>query len=405
MDKFFDRFKPKKKEEKKSGGGLNFSWPGQKKFEGQGQSLGGGKPGTVIPVELSEPGPLGVKVEKRPNGTAIVAGILDGSQAEKAGLIRGDILCFQGSNGQEEVPYALFLELARANQRPVCFEIRRVKTKATEGKGTRSAEAYARQQAVIAAAEKRERAAKALTKKTKASEKKLPELLSAQEKRQMEEERLARMDEAVENQTDASKEAVQAAKANEAKTAAALGYNPYETNKVTAGQARNATVAATHGTIDSSTPSSTAAASNEVQSLPTVRPPADPASTTSNATTKSNVPVSEDFEIAFEAVVTSNDHDKVVSSFTILRKLITNATTKGQGDDEDQAQKFRKVRLGNAKIKAAIVEVEGAFDLMNAVGFQLTEEEGESFLVFPKGFKGENWLPVALARMEKYEKS
>ena len=35
---------------------------GPKKFTGQGQSLGGGRPGEVIKVSLSEQGPLGIKV-------------------------------------------------------------------------------------------------------------------------------------------------------------------------------------------------------------------------------------------------------------------------------------------------------------------------------------------------------
>eukprot|EP00522_Entomoneis_paludosa_P012955 CAMPEP_0172445542 /NCGR_PEP_ID=MMETSP1065-20121228/5355_1 /TAXON_ID=265537 /ORGANISM="Amphiprora paludosa, Strain CCMP125" /LENGTH=402 /DNA_ID=CAMNT_0013196415 /DNA_START=13 /DNA_END=1221 /DNA_ORIENTATION=+ len=402
MDKLFERFKPGAKKKPKSGGGLNFgfSLPGQK-FQGEGKSLGGGKPGKVIEIELPEPGSLGIKVEKRPNGTAIVASVLEGSQAEKAGMIRGDIVCFQGSGGQEEVPYALFLELAKAQQRPVCFEVRRVQTKTTaSGEGNRSAEAYARQQAVIAAAEKRERAAKAINKKTRPAEKKLPDLLSTEEKRKLEEERLARMDAAVENQSEASKEAAQAAKMNEARTAAQLGYNPYETNKVTAGQARNATTAVAHGAIQNES-----GATGDMPPLPMVRPPTDPTTVVATPTSKNQTPVSHDFQVAYETAVTANDHDKVVNSFSILRKLIQNAATKGQGADETQAQKFRKVRLGNAKIKAAIVDVEGNFDIMMAVGFQLAEEEGESFLVFPQGFKGEEWLPTALALMEKYEKS
>ena len=414
MDKFFDRFKPKKEAKKResNGGGMNFSFslPGQNnnKFQGQGQSLGGSKPGKVIEVELGEPGPLGVRVEKRPKGSAIVAEVVPGSQAERAGLERGDIMCFQGSNGQEEITYDLFLTLAKSDQRPLCFELRRITTKSTgsapgDGK-TRSAESYSRQQAVIAAAEKREREAKARNKKVKPSDgKPLPALLSNDEKRHLEEERLARMDAAVENQSEASKEAVEAAKRNEAQTAAQLGYNPYETNRVTAGQARNATVAVTHGSIQNTEGSSSTA----LPHLPATRPPSDPAvnSNETTSTVAASVRVSHDFEVAYETVVTANKHDDVVNSFSILRKLILNATTKGQVDDEAQASKFRKVRLGNAKIKAAIVDIEGGFDLMIAVGFTLLEEEGESFLVFPKGFQGELWVSTALSMMEKYEKA
>ena len=74
-----------------------------------------------------------------------------------------------------------------------------------------------------------------------------------------------------------------------------------------------------------------------------------------------------------------------------------------QQADEATAQKFRKVRLGNAKIKAAVVDVEGALDLMMSVGFQLAEDGGESVLMFPSGFAGEVWLPKALNMIEKYE--
>jgi hypothetical protein len=62
-----------------------------------------------------------LQVEKRPNseGTAIVALVVEGSQAEAAGLKVGDILCFSGSDGQEEITYDMFLELAKAGQRPL----------------------------------------------------------------------------------------------------------------------------------------------------------------------------------------------------------------------------------------------------------------------------------------------
>ena len=430
MDKFLERFKPKAKAANKNngGGGFSFSLLGQNnaKFQGQGQSLGGSKAlGKVIEVQLSDPGPLGIRVEKRPNslGGAIVADVVSGSQGERAGLERGDILCFQGSDGQEEISYDLFLALAKSDQRPLCFEIRRIKTKSAALKGAgaaedgkhRSAESFTRQQAVIAAAEKREREAKARNKRTKdATSKNLPALLSTEERRQIEEERLARMDSAVENQSEASKEAVEAAKRGEAKTAAQLGYNPYETNRVTAGQARTAAVAASHGTVgQSNTPNGEPA----MPPLPEVRPPSDPTvattassgtSTTAhvrNTTTQPVAAVGLDFEKAYEAVVTSNRHDDVVGSFAILRKLILNATTKGQDEDEAQASKFRRVRLSNAKIKAAIVDVEGAFDLMVSVGFHLVEEDGESFLVFSKGTNGDSWIGTALSMMEKYEKS
>lgn len=90
-------------------------------FQGQGQFLGGTKPGKVFAVTFSNPGPLGVHVEKKSNTNAgaIVNGVVPGSQAEAAGVQRGDILCFAGSNGQEEIMYDMFLELAQGGQRPL----------------------------------------------------------------------------------------------------------------------------------------------------------------------------------------------------------------------------------------------------------------------------------------------
>jgi predicted metalloprotease with PDZ domain len=92
-----------------------------KSFQGQGKSLGGSKPGEVIAVTFSDPGPLGLRVEKKSNtsASAIINQVVPGSQAEAAGLQRGDILCFSGSNGQEEIMYDMFLQLAQSGQRPL----------------------------------------------------------------------------------------------------------------------------------------------------------------------------------------------------------------------------------------------------------------------------------------------
>merc|ERR1712070_85018 len=203
-------------------------------------------------------------------------------------------------------------------------------------------------------------------------------------------------------------------KRSEAKTAAELGYNPYEANYVTAGQARTATVATTHGNIQAQPRDSGSGGRAQSQpsstTIPVVRPPADPTSQ-SSATASKLVPMANtapppdgSFLFAYETAVTMNEHEKVVASFSILRKLLVNATTKGQQPGEDSA-KFRRVRLANAKIKAAIVDTEGAIDIMLSAGFHLAEEDGESVLVFPMGDNGPDWLPTALERMEKYEKS
>ena len=96
--------------------------PSAPKMKGPGHSLGGAKPGTVCPIRLDQPGSLGVRVERRSNhsASAIVSAVVEGSQAEAAGLVRGDVLCVAGSNGQDEMPYAVFLDLARSPQRPIC---------------------------------------------------------------------------------------------------------------------------------------------------------------------------------------------------------------------------------------------------------------------------------------------
>jgi hypothetical protein len=101
-----------------TGGGLG----GQpNSFGGQGQSLGGSKPGYVIEIILPNPGPLGVRVEKRStaSASAIVNQVVANSQAEAAGLKRGDVICFPSSNGQQEIQYDMFLQIAKSTERPI----------------------------------------------------------------------------------------------------------------------------------------------------------------------------------------------------------------------------------------------------------------------------------------------
>lgn len=388
FDKLIGAGDKKKKDDKKPGINNPFGkvFQGSTTFEGAGKSLGGSKPGRLIHFELAEPGPLGIKIEKRPNsaGTAIVAMVVPGSQADRAGLQRGDILCFSGSNGDEEIMYDMFIELAASNQRPLVFDIRRIETKST---GTTvpntSAEAFARKQAVIAAAEAREKAAKKLEK---------PVAKRAAAKK---DDGLVDLNADVPNvpQSEEARRAVEAAKRGESTLAAQLGYNPYETNKSTAGQARNATVATKHGAVD--------AGVSSVQ-IPVLPPPRD--ATIGIAEQEHGPAESIQFQQAFEECVTSNDHSVVVSSFCILRKLILNATTKGQGEGEESS-KFRKVRLSNAKIRAAITDVHGALDIMMACGFSLADEDGESYLVYPPADTGPVWLSRAMHQMHQYEQS
>lgn len=51
---------------------------------------------------------------------------------------------------------------------------------------------------------------------------------------------------------------------------------------------------------------------------------------------------------------------------------------------EPENAKFRKIRLGNPKIKEAIGDVSGGVELLECVGFELKEEGGEMWLVMEK---------------------
>mmetsp|Transcript_21276 Transcript_21276/g.61039 ORF Transcript_21276/g.61039 Transcript_21276/m.61039 type:complete len:465 (-) Transcript_21276:194-1588(-) len=408
---------------------------GNKNYRGGGQSLGGSKPGRIIRIELPMAGPLGVKVEKRQGGakTAIVSQVLPDTQAAAAQLQRGDVICVADTGGEVEMLYEDFLKMAASDVRPLIFDIRRIDgvgvgaAAATAGAigsgggtgtgtGSSTADAYAKRQAVIAAAEARDKAHK---KKTKPIAKGTGKDLTIADRKRIEEQR---EEQARRNATegigaattsDESKRAVAAAKAGEAQHAAALGYNPYETNKVSAGQARTATVAVTHGALGDAGGSDSASggnaptsagASSSTAAPGAVAPPSNPVSAASlDADNLTNI--NPQFGEAFEAVAlhTSNN-ETATQALTIMRKLIVNATTKGQTGPEETSAKFRRVRLSNPKIKAAITDVHGALDLMMSVGFVLSENEddGETYLVFPPGSSGPSWLPQALKKMENY---
>jgi PUB domain len=424
MSNFFDRFKPGAGDKNKNGSNPLAGWfqnvtggGGAKtsSFSGQGQSLGGSAPGKVIAVTLSLPGPLGIQIEKSTRNTAIVARVVSDSQAEAAGLERGDILCFAGTNGTEEIMYDMFLQLAASTQRPLCFEVRRVpQTKVAKQLGSggadmavagTSAEAFARKQAVIAAAEKRESAHKKLSKPLpKKDTSGLPKLASTAERLKLEEERRQRIeDDKAKVLSAATQAAQQQAKNAELATVNQLGYNPYESKSMTSGQARNAVTAVTHGSVGGPTNGASApppGGSGGMAPLPTVAPPRPiPAA--------SEIEPSLEFQQAFETTVTScTDHAVAVQSIAILRKLIVNATTKGQNtQDQDEATKFRKIRLANPKIRAAVTDMAGALDVLLSVGFQLHSENDESILVYPPGHAGPAWLSTALQQMDQYAQS
>ncbi|KAL3794336.1 hypothetical protein ACHAW5_009896 [Stephanodiscus triporus] len=356
---------------------------------GGGQSLGGSKPGVVLPISLDRPGPLGLEVEKSKSvqAFAIVAAIVPKSQAERAGLRRGDIVCHPGSNGEQEIRYDQFVSMAKSASRPLRFDVRRIESSVLsggdgrpDGGGRGSADAYARKQAVIAAAEARDA-------KRKATQKPIPKTDKRMDDRQ---EQLYVHDRT--NDSEETRRAVAAAKDAERENALKLGYNPYETNAMTSGQARTATVAAACGDISAA---NVINGEGEMPSPGRVNEPSDP-------TTKTP----PEFEHAFSILVTSNaDHAAVLNSLSIMRKLINNAITKGQQGDEETSSKFRRVRLSNPKIKEAITDVQGALELMLCVGFVLSEndEDGETYLVYPPGEKGASWLGDAMAVMLSYE--
>ena len=342
-----------------------------------------------------------MQVEKRKNAqaTAIIAAVVPGGQADRAGLKRGDIVCHPRSNGEEEVRYDQFVAMAKSGRRPLRFDVRRIESSILrggdgrsggKGGGRVSADSYARKQAVIAAAEARDAKHKAKQKPIPKTEKKMDGLRPKQKI----------YDHTQTVDSEETRQAVAAVKQAERADAKNLGYNPYEAKAMTSGQARTATVAMTAGEINAeNAPSKIAGGSEGKTASPgKVNAPKDP--------TKTQQPPSPEFEQAFSVVVTANtDHAAVLKSLGIMRKLITNAVTKGQQGDDETSSKFRRVRLSNPKIKEAITDQQGGLELMMSVGFVLSEHDsdGETYLMFPPGEKGPGWLDGALGMMEQYE--
>ena len=71
MDNFFKNLGNKKSSGKKP----NFKNPFGPKFKGSGSTLGGSKPGTLVKITFSEPGSLGLKVEKTASKGTIVSSV------------------------------------------------------------------------------------------------------------------------------------------------------------------------------------------------------------------------------------------------------------------------------------------------------------------------------------------
>ena len=352
---------------------------------GGGQSLGGDKPGIVMSVSLENAGPLGLEVEKRKNvhKTAIIAKVMPGSQAELAGLKRGDIVCHPGSNGSEEIMYDQFIAAAKSGRRPLRFDVRRIESSIlgpSAGSGRVSADAESRRHAVIAAAEARNNKHKALQKPIPKTDRKQANGVNG----------------AVESHrgddSEETRRAVAKVKQAEKLDAAKLGYDPYAAQAMTSGQARTAQVAMASGEINAdNAPAKLSGGGAAPDSAPGI-------------VSKPAVPLPAEFEESFGLFVTSNsDHAGVVKSLGIMRKLINNAVTKGQDGDEDTSSKFRRVRLSNPKIHESISAKAGAVELMILFGFQLSESDGETYLAFPSGYNGPEWTASALEKMQTYE--
>ena len=82
-------------------------------------------------VTLTQPGALGCRIEKAAptdtmnNEHVRITAVVAGSQAAEAGLQRGDIITYPGTNGAVPIPYDFFFSMAQGPTRPVCFDIRR----------------------------------------------------------------------------------------------------------------------------------------------------------------------------------------------------------------------------------------------------------------------------------------
>jgi len=373
--------------------------PKQNLNRGGGKSLGGSKPGKLIPISITGSGSIGVGLENTNEGSAIIASVDVGSLAAVAGLQRGDVVCFADTNGADEIKYRHFLDMAKSNERPLIFEVRRVQSAAGSASASASAtsngigggrpkraEDDARKQAVIAAAEARDKKNK---DKNKPIRKGASELSTVDRQRiEQQKEELAKKNVTYmskEPLSDESRKAVEAAKMDEVAHAAKLGYNPYETMKGTGQQGSTAAAAITHGAVNAGGNKEGDTKSEKKAS--SILPPG---------------PIDPSFDDAFTTLVTTNNNDnELANSLRIMRKLTENATKDGQTDDK------RRVRISNPNkhIQAAINDMNGALDVMTSVGFIMTEneEDSEIYLIFPPGDDKPVWLSKALDRLEQYE--
>jgi len=436
---------------------------------GGGKSLGGSKPGKILSFTITDPGPIGVILENTREGSAIIASVAHGSQAQTVGLMRGDVICFQeeqddatgngNGNGKNEIPYKIFLEMVKSSTlRPLNFNIRRIESSASAAAASTStsghsshgsttsnsnsgfgmngirADEQARRQAVIAAAEARDKQNKFKKKPIRkgglASELTTEQKKKIQQQRdQLEIKNATQLSNAP--LTNESKKAVEAAKQNEAMHAQQLGYNPYETMKGTGQQGSAAVTSLHHGSLDAGPGGSGSGNGSASGSGSKGGSAASKATNVVNSQKKKPSSsslqmqsIDPTFDEAFTTLITTNDNkETIIKSLRIMRKLIINATTVATGEREgdqqqqqQQSQEKKRVRISNPNkhIEAAIHHTEGALDLMMSVGFIIMEmdhdEDSETYLMYQYQTETEfgneefpKWLNKALAQMEEYE--
>jgi len=391
MEGFFKKFKDKKEDKKKETPKpnnplqqfQNIFQPKEKQkqqkphnYYGGGVALGTNENKIptgfkIVQLELKQcnTDSVGIYVEKSDKHTAIVSKVIPGSPGDEAGFMRGDVICFPGSQGAEEMNYDQFvIMLKERNMHALHFEVKRVVESSADA--GRSADAFVKRQAMIAAAEER-------NKKNK------PKPTPKQKEKEYFKPKEDVTITSSEPMSEQSKKAVEAVKASEAMDVQNLGYNPYETVTTGAGRAKKTVVDVIHGEIN--TESDTALAPIPTTDTPnTISPTIEPPS------------IHPSFDTTFSSYLLSNNNETKSTSLSILTKLVTNALTKT--DD-----KFRRVRLSNPKISSNIVDVQGAMDIMMVFGFVLLEEDGETWLVYEgDGLgDGELWKIQALEYMKQ----
>ncbi|KAL7479882.1 hypothetical protein ACHAW6_005622 [Cyclotella cf. meneghiniana] len=91
------------------------------------------KQSRLISFSLCHRGTLGLEVEQRQDASlsAAVARVVPNSQADVAGVKKGDLLCH--ADTEKEYSYHEFLKLAKSGIRPLRFNVRRIESASNEG--------------------------------------------------------------------------------------------------------------------------------------------------------------------------------------------------------------------------------------------------------------------------------